>query len=1064
MENLPRPFFVLILLVVFLSPAVGQSVNDGDSPPSLKQVIRQVQKKKKGKLSQAVVEIQVHEETGDAGGRLFWKKGRFVRTKNYHIGGRGDFYVYETVSNDRATAFTFDLVNPDGKSFTHALELPYESAAEKSYGLYDYFLFDFSAKKRNNVKYIGYPMSLHLFPRQLKAFGEKYRRSYVTREGQRYLRLTRRAELRRTFYFTEKLFINPDTWNVERVLLKESRFKRVMDVTSYQEVNGVSLPRTIRVTSPGNSAKLPFTIHYKVRWKGLKEGTVREPSWLYDPALPVVSDTGTREIHRQIQSDEDSGLIGKLMLAAIRYHYGLQTAHFHEDAFRTSVDDSLKEHPESFLLKSFKDSMVTGMKTEGASSTGEGRKRGGRNRAGREDSKDRKMYITAFPEIKNKPARPFMNYAAAYRSMMSDRFKKGAKYLEPVRDRFPFNLAADRLKAVSDMKTTRETGAFRALLNLWFVNKPLRNHLGLSRELVQILLRNDNFLAPVKNLHRSFEPPLLTLALARYYSEKEDFVRANSLYLKLLENTEGGLIVRNLVRSYIRRAGMEARPVIDRVDFRIPYTWLRVRLAVDAFKNGRDQKGFRVVRQILDQLGKGWYRKRGKRRSNFDSDQNMSAFLELARQLNRLERRSMLLKLTIRFTRNFGLGWTDPKFIETMFDIFNDSSRGKFTLATIFVGMGRKEKLISKFYPVDQYPERLLNKLENDSPELLYYVALARSISSRFIQSKDLVRRSLPVLKRGIKQHPRHIMSPYLQNALGDVHFILENHQKARTTYRSVLETLIHRRNPAFYRSLVGRLSWGEVRSAIQNGPPSFRSSFPVVVKLAYTYRKMDVSLDDVRAELLPFVRFSGNVPPVIMTFLILEKKSMAIRYLMNRFQYLRNKKRLKPVTRTLVKLFTSENRYAEAALVFDVAIRTKELKNSDLKKKYNRVKQKIDRERLIRELEQQDLPEPSERTRSIVNRQIKKLEKNTGQSMKKQMKHVTTILNMQGNPVPILLNHRGHPSGEVRSLVMKMLETYRMRQLYEQLFRTRDRKGIGTPVIRSSSGSNESLRKQEGG
>jgi len=1051
MESFGRFLPCLILLVFSLCPASGQSTGNQQSPPSLDRIIRQV-RETSGNLSRAVVDIQLNEETADGGGRMFWKKGRFVRTTNYHLGVKGDLYVYETVSNERTTAFTFDLINPEGKSFTHALRLPYESASERSYGLSDYFLFDFSVTKRKNVKYPGYPLALNLFPKQLKTFGDRYQRSYVTVEGKRYLRLKRRAVLRRTFYFTEKLFLDPDTWTVERVVLQQSQVKRIMHVTSYQEVKGVRVPGTVRVTTPWNPAKLPFTIQYRFKGKDLKEGDVREPSWLYDPALPVVTDTGTRELHRKIKSGNESGLYGELMMAAMRYHYGLQTAHFHEDAFHTSIREARKKHPDSALLKSFKDSMVTGVKSNETSSSSGGRSGDGGN-SGREDgSEKRRMYITAFPDIRYQPARPFMNYAAAFRSMMSDRFRKGKKYLKPVRDRFPYNRAAERLTALDDMKTTRKPGAFRALLNLWFVDKPLRNRMGLVRVLVRIIMNNSKFLAPVKDLHRSFEPPLLTLVLARYFTRQEDFVRANGLYLKLLENTEDRLIVRNHVLSYLRKAGLKARPLIERIDFRIPFVWLRVRLAVEAFKNGRDQKGLRLVRRVRDQLGEGWYRKQGNHRSNDDSEQHFTAFLEMSRQLNRLGERSLLLELTLRFTRRFGLRWTKPRFIETMVEIFEDSTGARFTLATIFVGMGRKEDVISKFFPVDKYPDRLLEKLENESTKYMYHMALARAITSGFIQKKKTIRSSIPLLKRGIRNHPRHLMTPYLRNALGDAYFITGDHQRAQQTYRSMLNELIDTRNPAFYRSLVGRLSWSEVRSAIQDGPPSFSTRLPVVVKLAYAYRKGDGPSERALKELLPIVRFSGNVPPVILAFLILDRKPLAVRYLMNRFQYLRNKKRLKQVVGTLVKLFTSDERFAEAALVLNVATRTKKLENKKITEKYDRVKQRVDRDRLIRELKQQNLPEPSKRTRRLVQRKIKKLEKGTGQSMKQQMKHVTRILNMEGNPVPILMQFRNHSSPQVRHLVRRMLETYRMRQIYDEMFHTEARKEMGTPVVRPGS------------
>jgi len=1012
-SGLPSPVLFHLSVVwgvaglLFASPA-----NAGPDPPSLQDVIRKVNRQNRS-LSKAEVQISPLRNAGDGGGRLYWKRGRYLHSRLYRFGAGGQLHLYEAVSDQNSTSFLFNTARPpDGHSFTFGLRMPFQKASQVGYGLSDYFLLSFAARGRVDVKYAGYLMALNLFPQRLRTFADRYEISFSQHQNDRFIVISRRVRMEKVFYFTEKIFLNPDTWRFEKVVFTDARRSHRLSVSSFQTVNGVNLPKTVTVTSPGFKHPHPYSLQYEVNTDGM-DREHEKPNWIHDPGLPVLSDANTFAIHRKIDRKKiGPELYSDLMHAAIRYRYFISASHFHQRPFKKSVDQALGRHPDSRLLKAYDDSI--------------------RSIVGVSSSKEKPSY-TSYPEIKDRVLHPYMNYAAAYRAVLDGNLRDARDFLAPVKDRFPYGRVMKRFRFLHRVMRDKDGSEFRRTLKKFLVGTPPAGHLGLVSLAVRILKKHKKWEAEVIRLAKEHPSPLVQLLLGRYFLQQDNIEKATPYFVQLSDDE----YLENEVRSYLERAVFRAPDELIRsFEDRLTDVWLLVGQSIRHFSAGRRSDALNLVRKIVSLLRRDEEHPLGNPGMNpGEQKQNLSNLSQLLGQLNEIEQVSLARSLLKQVIRVYSMPWDHSNFLKTVRKITDESTAASYQVAKMYLNFGHTDG-IKELLSIDAFRKELMKTVEEKEATFFDYLALSKAITFRILTDPSRVERAVSLLRDTHERFSSREQYPHLHNGIGDGFVVLEEFREAKKAYQFSMSSVLANRHPRYYETIFGSVPWNRVRSVYQEGTPDLNFRMPGVIKLALICNKLDLSGDEKEKQIDPFLRgyrFGGS--PAMALFII-DRKATAIRYMARKFQKSTNRKNFMPLMQTLVGILKEERRYAEAALVYSMLMKSKRVQSEDIKKKFQKMQNRISVTRMIRELSAQDHEPLPEKKRRRVENMLEKM-KRTGK--KKTMKMVTRIIQMGESVIPVLLEHRNTQSLTMRKLIRNMLQNFRMRQIFQKLFRGSD-------------------------
>ncbi len=1001
----PRLLILLSSVLLVAATVTGEEENS-HQPPPINEIIQNVQEQNAG-LKRAVVQIHPGQGAPDGGGRMVWKRGSFVHSQNYRINTRGRLHLYETVSDQEQNAYQFNTILPGGNSFTFALRRPYGKIPDPAYGISDYFLLSFSASRDVDVKYPGYLMSINLFPQRLQLYKNRYRTSYETIEGTRYIVLQRERVMLHEFYFREKLYLNPETWRFEEVRLKDRRRRYILTATSFQKIKEVSLPAGVEARSPGFENPFSFQLQYRVKWKKVNDRDVRKPDWIQDPGLPEVSDVNTRAIHRKLRRNQvDATLYSSLMQAAIRYRFMLNASHFHPEPFKKSVEMASKNHPTSRLLKAFRDGIYS------------------RTRITDED----KTFITAFPSISKNVQHPYMNYAAAYRAFRQRDLKTFRTYLDPIASQFPYPRVRKRLQFLNALRQATSDVEFRALLTNYLTGDQIKHRIGLVTALIRHIHQKNTTsrMRIVKETAKREDAVLLYYTLAEYFSARKNFQRANRYYKLLLDDS----YFQPRIHSYISRAGFQAMPLIDRMEENITLVWLLLRRALQYMQDGSTERSLTIVERILDHLKNEEIRVLGSLPSGDEKDY-LSDLSVLLRLMIRRDQGSTARKLLVSFMQTYpSASWSQPRLVESLDTIAGEGTTARYSIAKHYFVLGH-DRIAKDLLPPDRLRTILFKRMDKQKITSRDRLVLARLISHRHLKKPELLQRAMSVLQKRLKDESRDESTPYLYAALADGYYQHQQYSKAAGTYHHLLSYVRDRKPPESFPSLFRSVSLDRVSSAYTGTPKFDPVSDPVIVKLAQslvkggTNRKKSVKL------LKHHARLYGNGTSPALAFLVAGFREPSLRLLIHRFRKPGQKEFKKKLLQTLATMLKSDNRYAEAALLYSLAIREKKMETDEIRATYQSLQKKIDRSKLIEELAARDYDNPSPGTKQRVQNVLQKIKK--AKNQKQRMKHVVHLMNMSENVIPVLLNVRKKESS-IQPYVQKVLETLRMRQMQKNL------------------------------
>ncbi len=962
------------------------------------------------------MDITGEQGAGDGGGRLYWKHGEFIRSTGYRLDADGTLDVYEEVSDQSATSFLFHTNESKGASFTFSLRMPYSTASTAGYGLSDHFLLEHVANHRFDVKYGSRLLSLQLFPEQLRKFKERYNISYVKERGKQYLRLRRHKTMINSFYFTEDIYVNPTDWRFEKIILEDAQRWHRIEATKFQEVNGVTLPRTVRVSSPQFRRSLPYELAYSVRTGTDIQQSIKRPEWLDDPAVPEVSDVSTQEIHEQLEEDVSGEFYKKLMQAAIRYRYMLGPSHFHPQKFQTSIDVARKTFPNSRLLKAYKDGISSRTKI----------------------SEDQ-MYITSFPTMKSYVVLPYMNYAAAHRARRAGYKKKAGKYLKPIRNKYPYDRILPRYEALQALRDVEKVEEFVDVLRQSYLDASVTHFSSMVPPVVRILRKQKEWVEEVETLVEQHSSPLLHLVLARYYQRQEQFSQANRHYGVLADQS----YLTSNIRSYLRQAGFRAESLVERFRDEITQPGILFRLALKRFQSGSDGEAISIVHRVKTMLEHPAESVLGSLDGgDMNVDQVISVCTSLLRRLVENEERTLAREMTQNLIRLYHLSWDQrTDFIASLSSIFDGETEERFQMARSFVLAG-SPGVVSEFMEPGDFRSHLLQSIEEaDPPEDASPLALAHAVSLQLYEQPDQLRTCVQLLKQAKERFEEtDTKTPYVLNAIGDAHLQLKAYGQAEDAYVQFLSLVRRKYKPSYYSRKFRSVAPERVISAFQGEFGEVSADAPAIVKLAYVMEQGGRSGNEIRRTISPYIRLHRFGLTPAMALLIGGRKKRARKHLLMRFQQTSEKQTGRKLMNVLVSSFKQQKRYAAAALIYNMAIRRLKIDSNDVKEKYRSVRQKINRQKMIDQLRNQDYGTPSPQTRTYVNRMIDDMK--GAENPKQRMKLVSKIINSGQNVVPVLLDRLDTSSGTVRGLVRKMLETMRMRQIYRELF--------GFPSVRS--------------
>jgi len=1002
-------FFVLLAAMFLCVPEVApaETKDASGEPPSLQEIIRNVRKANRG-LERAIVRIRPGPGAPDGGGRLYWRRDAFVRSRNYRLDSKGRLHLYDVVTDSSRTSVLFNTIHSNGRSFTFGMALPHERLPDTGYGLLDYFQLEFAAERGVDVKYPGYPMMLNLFPERLKLYEQRYQRSYRTSGGKRYIVLRRERVLLREFYFTETLYLNPSTWRFEKVQLEDGERRYILSVPSFQTVSGVSLPRAVRVTSPGFQNPLPYVLKYQVRHKDLPESNLRKPDWVNDPGLPEISNVDNRFVHRRIRRNRiDDDLYQALMQAAIRYRYMLFPSHFHARPFKQSVELANERHPDSRLLKAFRDGIYS--KT-------------------RVVDRDR-AFITAFPSIRKTVQHPYMNYAAAYRAFRQKAYEKARDYIEPIRTTFPYGRATERLQFLKKLRKASSSESVRSLLEEYVVGVKPARHLGRVQALLRILQKKnrENWVKVLRTIVEKKPAPLLRLTLAKYYQAQKNYRQANRLFSSLTPIP----YFRRLILTYVQEAGFHAESLIQNNLKSIPFVWLLIRLAAHRVRDGVSAKDLQLIRRALSLLKDSGERVIGTIPPGRENDY-LSDLASMIRRLQRQGEGDLMGTLLRRLMQTYRLPWDHSRLVHAAKRMAEDDPATGFRLSRAFLLRGFPE-VSSDLMSAGSVRRRLLKRLNDPDPGFRNYLALARLITHRPPRGTERLRRITQRLKEGIKRFPQHQKRPYIMDALGSLYYLKKRYGRALSTFRKLLNHVRSSEPPERFEALFASVSVDRVRSVYSGETVPVDPGDPVLVKLASALDKSDHPPEKASRTLSAFTVLHGKGLSPALAFGIIGRQEAGLRLLIHRLRQSQDK----PVTNELLGIVTElleeRNRYAALAIVLRMVIREKNLEDRSLRKRYRRAQKKMDRSKLIEDLRNQDLGNASPSTKRKVGEYLRKIATADGQ--RSAMKYVSRILRMKGRVAPVLLGRLNEETDRVRPYLRRMLQTLRLRQIQRNMF-----------------------------
>ena len=1002
--------FVLLGGMLLLTPSTGvtqEPEQEFGDPPTLTEIIRNVRKKTRP-LDRALVKVNTKQGAEDGGGRLYWKRGEFVRSRNYRIGSRTTVDVYDVVSNQSARTFLFHTNQSEGQSFTFSLRMPYEKASTIGYGLSDHYFLEYVANRRFDVKYAGKLMSLQLFPEQLKTFGKRYDISYVTRDGAKHLRLRRHKTMFRSFYFTEEILIDPSTWRFEQIKLEDQRRIHRLQVVERQNIHGVALPETIRIDSPQFKQSLPYHISYHVQTGQQLDRKIHRPHWLDDLAIPEVSQLSTRKIHQKLEKDVTGTLYRDLLQAGLRYRYMQGPTHFHTEAFHTSVDIARRRLPESRLLKAYKDGIASQTRIT-----------------------EKEMYVTTFPSISSQVILPYMNYAAAYRSLLAGHPDRVQRYLKPIRDRYPYNHIADRLDDRSSLQQATTAVEFLEVMKD-IADAHVRAYSSIVPMAVRKLRNNQKWVADVKGLAERRTSVMLNLILARYARSNDRFSDANRYYQAVADEP----FLRAELRSYLRQAGFRARWLVNRFGDRTTSPGILIRLALKQYQEGKPERAIATVERTIDLLKRPKETNPGKLNAGDQSvGDTLSDLIALVRRLQEGKKGSLIDDLLQGVVQLYGINWDKrADVLETFSDLYRNTRMDRrYRLVRNFVKRGRTEA-ISRFLDPGSFQSYLLDTVRKNNAREEDLHTLSRAISLELITDEEALERSIPVLERARQRFDTtDYERPDILYGLADAHYQLKQYDRASPVYRDFLSLIRKRRHPKFYADVFQSVSPDRVVSAYSKTDPKVRFDDPVLLKYTHALIASGTEFNKIEQKITPFIRLYRVGLTPALSLILIDRKKQARKQMLLRFHQEQRKGIGRPLMMALGGIFTANERYGAAALIYNMGLRRLKIQDETVKELYRAARQNMDQSRMIDELKQQDFGTPSRKTRQFVNRKLRQLTEQTDQ--KQTMKLVSRIMNSGQNVVPVLLEKTDASSAKVRKLVRKMLETIRMRQIYRKLF-----------------------------
>jgi len=972
----------------------------GASPPDLPELIRKVRARNDG-LDRAVVQITPDPGTPDGGGRLYWKRNRFVRTRTYRLQPGGRLHLYDGVTRKNGTSFLFHTIRSDGRSFTYALQHPFQNVPDSAYGLLDYVHLHHVLDRGVDVRYPGFLMTLNLFPQRLSLYENRYSTSFHTENNTRYILLQRRKIAPGQFYFSETLYLNPTTWRFEKVVLKERARRHVLSATSFHSINGVSLPRSVRVSSPGTSDPFPYTFRYRVRRNNLEDTSVQPPSWLNDPGLPVVRDISTKEIHRKIRENRgDASLFRNLMQSAIR-HRSFFRFPFHRRAFESSLQNALKKHPDSTLVPLFLDGIQSHTRP----------------------SRDRRPFITRSPEIRTNVRHPYMNYAAAYRALRQKNIRQAERYLKPVRNTFPYGHARRRFQFLHDLRTADTSTRIRSVIDTYFAGVRPSGQIDRVHAFDRLVPENDKqeWINAMESAEQLNSSPLLLLALARYYAERDNIRRANRHYGTLADLST----LRPQLISYVQSAGQFAKPVIQKLEPDPPLVWVLLHLAVENLRSGQADHALKRIDRILTLLQQADHRATG----HIPRGKENTYLSKAAVLIRRLgpSHAGKMRKLALQLINHEPLTWNNARFIQALRSLTNNNRNARFRMARALLLQSNPDAA-GQLLSSEDLRKELEHRLTGGNEPLRNAVALARWITFHPPDPGEYINRWIQQLKRIQTERAGPANAPVLLDALGSLYMIRNDLDPAASAFEQALKIVQSHAPPEQFETLFRSLSVKRLRSALRGAPIDVDAGDPLIVKLARVLKQSGAPSGSARQTLSRYAPLDPDGTASAVAFKTLGLNDRALQVLVRRFRNTSDQKHARTLMDLLVNILRERERYVELATIYLVASREKQFPETTFKKKYRTAKKKIDQGRLVREIAQMDHGTPRPRTRKKIDAYLRNIERSTRR--RETMKYVSRIMNMRGKVAAALLEHRNADSTKRRTVVRNILGTLRIRQI----------------------------------